>query len=195
LDDAVALREEMFKLRKDKLGSEDSATLGEMVNLAWSYDSARKYSEAIQLCREALAIRRRTLPAGDRALAWPLATLGLSLLHVGKPEEAEPLLRENLAIRQQKTPDEIGLFTAQSLLGGALLGQEKYAEAEPLLLAGYEGLKQGEAKIPAHFKIRLTEALERLVQLYDATGKTDEAAKWRKVFEEAKAAEKLPARL
>jgi hypothetical protein len=28
--------------------------------------------------------------------------------------------------------------------------------------------------------IRLTEALERLVQLYDAWGKKDEAAKWRK---------------
>ncbi len=32
----------------------------------------------------------------------------------------------------------------------------------------------------------MTEALQRLVQLYDAWGKKDEAAKWRKVFEEMK---------
>ena len=32
-------------------------------------------------------------------------------------------------------------------------------------------------------KARLTEALERLVQLYDAWGKNDEAAKWRQEWE------------
>jgi len=28
------------------------------------------------------------------------------------------------------------------MLGGSLLGQKRYAEAEPLLLSGYEGMKQ-----------------------------------------------------
>ena len=49
-----------------------------------------------------------------------------------------------------------------------------------LLLAGYEGMKQRKAKIPNEGKLRLTEALDRLVQLYDALGKKDESAKWRK---------------
>ncbi len=35
-----------------------------------------------------------------------------------------------------------------SLLGGALLGQGRYAEAEPLVIGGYEGMKAREAKIP-----------------------------------------------
>ena len=39
-------------------------------------------------------------------------------------------------------------FNTKSLLGASLLGQKKYAEAEPLLVAGYSGLKQREAKIP-----------------------------------------------
>ena len=34
-----------------------------------------------------------------------------------------------------------------------------------------------EAKIPPPGKVRLTEAVERLVQLYEATGKKDEAAR------------------
>jgi outer membrane protein assembly factor BamD (BamD/ComL family) len=76
------------------------------------------------------------------------------------------------------------------MLGGALLGQKKYADAEPLLLAGYEGMKKREAKIPPQGKGRVTEAVERLVQLYEATGKKDEAAKWRKELEAAKAAQK-----
>ena len=59
-----------------------------------------------------------------------------------------------------------------------MLGQRKYAEAEPLLLAGYEGMKVREKTIPPVGATRIPEALERLVQLYEATNKPDEAAKW-----------------
>ena len=76
-------------------------------------------------------------------------------------------------------------FNTQSLLGGALLGQKKYADAEPLLLQGYEGMKQREAKIPVNSKVRLTEALDRLVQLYDATGRPDQAEAYRRRLEGA----------
>src|SRR5262249_2408509 len=59
----------------------------------------------------------------------------------GKPFEAEPLLRACLAIQTKKAPDEWRTFETRSLLGASLLGQKKYAEAEPLLLQGYEGMK------------------------------------------------------
>ncbi len=55
-----------------------------------------------------------------------------------------------------------------------------------MLLAGYEGMKQREAKIPPRAKVRLTEALERLVQVYAALEKKDEATKWRKELEARK---------
>ena len=53
-------------------------------------------------------------------------------------------------------------------------------------------MKQREAKIPvasapgSPIAVRLVEAVERLVQLYEATGKKDEAAKWQKELEEIK---------
>ena len=47
-------------------------------------------------------------------------------------------------------------------------------------MSGYEGLKQREDVDPAAEKPRLTRALERLVRLYDAWGKQDEATRWRK---------------
>jgi hypothetical protein len=37
-------------------------------------------------------------------------------------------------------------------LGAALAGEKKYAEAQPLLLQGYQGPKDREAKIPAPHK-------------------------------------------
>ena len=69
---------------------------------------------------------------------------------------------------------------ALAKLGSNLLEQKKYATAEPLLLAGYEGLKKREAQLLPNEKIRLTEALQRLLQLYDAWGKPEKAAEWRK---------------
>ena len=53
--------------------------------------------------------------------------------------------------------------------------------AEPLLKDGYEGLKQRQDKIPEMFrKLRLTEALERLVELYERWERPEQAARWRK---------------
>ena len=40
------------------------------------------------------------------------------------------------------------------------MGQKKHALAEPLLIAGYEGMKQREATLPGAARFRLTEALE-----------------------------------
>jgi hypothetical protein len=48
-------------------------------------------------------------------------------------------------------------------------------------------MKKREANIPDAGKVRLTEALERLVRLYEATGQKDRAAAWRKKLEERKA--------
>ncbi len=93
--------------------------------------------------------------------------------------EAEPLLREYLKLREQNEPDDWTTFNAKALLGGSLLGQKKFTQAEPLLLAGYEGMKQREEKIRPWDKVRLTEAIERLVQLYNQWGKFEKAAEWR----------------
>jgi tetratricopeptide (TPR) repeat protein len=112
------------------------------------------------------------------AEAGKLAQRGLGLLQQQKWAEAEPLLRQCLAIREKAQPDAWTTFNTRSMLGGALLGQKKYADAEPLLLAGYEGMKKREANIPPQARPRLAEAVERLVQLYEALGKKDEVARW-----------------
>jgi hypothetical protein len=65
------------------------------------------------------------------------------------------------------------------------MDQEKYADAEPLLLSGYEGLKQRQDLIPAQERPRLIKALERLVKLYEAWGRKDQAMRWRKELETA----------
>jgi eukaryotic-like serine/threonine-protein kinase len=104
---------------------------------------------------------------------------GEKLLRAGRPAEAEPLLRDAVSLWSQKDPELWGRYDLTSMLGGALLGQKKYAEAEPLLLKGYEGMKAREKTIPPESRYRLHESLDRLVALYTATGKPDEVKKYR----------------
>jgi serine/threonine protein kinase/tetratricopeptide (TPR) repeat protein len=88
------------------------------------------------------------------------------------------LLHHCLTRRQQASPNAWQTFNLQSLLGGVLLGQQRYAEAEPLLVKGYEGMKISEETIPNDGALRIAEALDRLVELYTVIDKLDEAKKW-----------------
>jgi tetratricopeptide (TPR) repeat protein len=135
------------------------------------------------LLRYQVLFRRAKDGADSSAYAAHLGMLGFNLLRQKKFADAEPVLRECLAIRQKREADLWTTFSVQSILGEVLAGLGKYDEAELLLLASHEGLKQRESKIPKESQFILTDTLGRLVSLYGAWGKQDEAAKWRKDLE------------
>ena len=177
--EAITLMEPTLKLMEAKLGLDHPWTLELRNGLAAVYESLGRWDEAEVLHRDVLARRRRTDPPDSPLLAEDLALLGRNLLAQSRCSEAEPLLRECLVILAKARPDDWGRYDAMSLLAGALLGQNRYAEAEPRIVAGYEGMKTHEARIPAPKQFRLREAAERVVRLYEAWGKPDEAATWK----------------
>jgi tetratricopeptide (TPR) repeat protein len=179
LAEAETFAREGLAMRKKLLGTEHPDVATSLNNLATVLEEQTKPGEAETLYREALAMRRKLLGAEHPYVAESLADLTRTLLLEGKLIEAEALARECLALREKRLPEGWETFDARSLLGATLLGQKKYAEAEPLLLSGYNGMKEREERIPAGEKRRLKEALRHLVELYEATGKPEEAAKWR----------------
>jgi hypothetical protein len=60
-----------------------------------------------------------------------------------------------------------------------LAGQKRFAEAEPFLLSGYQGMVQLEATISAPERSNLTDAGERVTSLYQNWGKPEKAAEWK----------------
>jgi WD40 repeat protein/serine/threonine protein kinase len=120
----------------------------------------------------------KALSKDDPNLAALLAQIGRACLEQEQWAEAEPFLGECLAIREKIQPDAWATFNTQSSLGESLLGQKKYAEAEALLLKGYEGMKAREATIPPLAIFRLPETCERLIDLYTATNRPDDVKKW-----------------
>jgi len=158
-----------------------------MDSLASILLEAKQPGKALPLFRECLDRQRKQLGANSPQLANRLGNIGAALLRHKQYSEAEKHLRECLAIRAKNEPDDWRTSNTRCRLGAALLGQQKYADAEPLLVAGYKGLRERAAKIPEPTRtVRLAEAVRRLVTLYDATEKKDEAAKWRKELNAAK---------
>ena len=113
-------------------------------------------------------------------VAYWLAPRAYVLLQERKYAEAEPVARECLAIRQRRQPGDWTAFHAQSLLGGALAGQKRFAAAEAELLSGYEGLLARAATLPAENALRPAEAARRLVELYTDWGRADQAGAWQR---------------
>jgi eukaryotic-like serine/threonine-protein kinase len=180
LAEAEKLFRDALAIRRKLPGAEHLDEAQTVNNLAIVLRDLGKLSDAEALHREALAMGKRLLGSQDPGVASTLADLARTLLLEEKFVEAESLAGECLAIYEKRLPEDWQTFDAQSLLGGTLLRQKKCAEAEPLLLSGYNGMKEREDRIPAPAKKRrLREALQHLVQLYDATGKPAEAAKWK----------------
>ena len=139
----------------------------------------RRLPEAERACRDALVAYSKTEGIGGAGYTRTAECLINTLLAEHKLTEAETLARKGLALREKEMPDDWGTFNARSMLGGALLGQKKYTEAEPLLLSACEGMKLREDQIPPLGKPRLKEALQRLVQLYQETHRPEQAAEWK----------------
>jgi eukaryotic-like serine/threonine-protein kinase len=150
-----------------------------VTNLIGCQETLKQFDQAEIWRRKWL--ERVKIQGGTDSLPYSseLAGLGWNLLNQRKWTDAEALLRESLAIRSKKESDAWTTFDTQSMLGASLTGQQKFAAAERPLLDGYAGLEKRQANIPSADKARLTDALERLVQLYDAWGKPEKAAEWR----------------
>jgi serine/threonine protein kinase/tetratricopeptide (TPR) repeat protein len=177
--EAIALYEGTLERMETNSGPDHPTTLSLRNGLASAYEDLGRWPEAEVLHRDNLARRRKTVPPDSPQLAGDLAALGHHLLEQSRWSEAEPLLREQLAIREKATPDDWRHYDSMSLLGGALLGQGRHADAEPLIVAGYEGMEARESRIPVPDRPSLRAAAERVIHLFESWGRLEQAAAWK----------------
>lgn len=127
----------------------------------------------VELClRKMLALVRATKPIDEGLVAGWLARLGAHLLQERKPAEAEPILRECCAIRARLLgEDDPAVWlrhNSMSMLGETIARQGRFADAEPLLIDGYKGLKDASnVQAPTANADHRRDALRRIVELYD----------------------------
>jgi serine/threonine protein kinase/Tfp pilus assembly protein PilF len=177
LEEAEDLSRQVVDARRRVQGAEHPETLNSINNLAIFLLDRNKPTEAELLLRELLQARRKLEPPDLFGIANTLSPLGWALTGIGRAREAEPLLREALEIRRKILPEgHWATASTEGLLGSCLRTQGRYDEAESLLLASYARISAA-AEVPP---IRICQTLERIVALYEAWGKSEKAAEWRR---------------
>jgi len=161
------------------LGSAAAETLKTESRLGWAYDSNGELQRAEQIWR---SVRQGYIDLGKdgEAAAIDVAELlGQNLIRQHKFAQAEPLLRQALAYREKGDRDDWHYFRAQAFLGAALAGLKRYSESEPLLLSGYEGMRQRSSRMPAEQRKWIRFSGEQIADMYSQWSKPEEATKWR----------------
>ncbi|MBU0637754.1 MAG: serine/threonine-protein kinase [Planctomycetes bacterium] len=175
----VAEAESMYRdslAMESKLRGEQHPSIANtQTKLAGLLRSTGRAAEAEPLAREALATLRARVEPTNAYVPATLKELGRTLLDLNRPAEAEPYLRECLELQQRNPqPKADKIFTLRKLLANALAAQEKFDEAEELLLANHAAASAGAGD--AHADTLRT--IESLIKLYEAWGKPAEAAAW-----------------
>ena len=94
--------------------------------------------------------------------------------------EAEATLRRAVESYRQSLPENWERYRCESMLGATLVAQRRFADAEPLVLSGYEGIQQRIKAVPVASRYSVQEAQEAILQLYEGWEKPQQAAEWRK---------------
>jgi tetratricopeptide (TPR) repeat protein len=183
---AILLRKVLDQWRRT-LGHEHPNTLYCMYQLARLYVDQDKDDQAEPLLTSFLEIRRRSSGArqgktfvtfgSDTAAVFAL--LGRLRLKQRKYSEAEAALREALDGPLKDDAEPWQKSEMQSLLGASLVAQARFAEAEPLLLAGYQELIHDQSTIPWDSRSVIGQTDERIMELYESWGKPEKAKAWR----------------
>ncbi len=173
---AEPLYREALQIYQSGFGNEHPQTTEAARNLAFLLLFKGDLDGAETLFLETLAIERGQL--GDRHHDVGVSLKGLGGVYLARrdSEAAASWLRQALEVfRVTLPPDHWLIAEARSQLGSCLLLQSRFEEAEVRVLEGYRALFE---KLGAEHQ-RTRDALERVVELYEAWGRSEQAVEYR----------------
>src|SRR5262249_14002926 len=152
----------VLDLQRKTMGFDHRDALVTRNYLGLLYEREGRYHDAEAMFTNLLEARRRGLGTRHAATIKVLVSLGAVQLEQQRYSAAEPVLREALAWYEDTKSNDWSRYHCQSLLGACLSGQRRYAEAEPLLLSGYDGMLQRRTTVPADGRDIISAAKTRI---------------------------------
>jgi len=178
-EEGEALHREVAQLAHELLapGDERWLLVGDQFYLCGQFLGSRQNpGPACDYLRRAVEIYRSSLPETNTRIVRALGLLITCALGAEQYIEGEALTRESLALLSKTLPENhwyVELFRAR--LGGCLVGQGRFEEAEPLLLDGYDAVVKHRGDAGRH----AAEIVHSLIRLYEATGEDELAEQQR----------------
>ncbi len=175
-DEAEKKLFEAARVSEQYLGSDYPLSVSAWLHLTSIYCQRRDPAQAEMTAMRALKIAREKYPPEHFLNAEALAALSRALILADKPRQASPHLQEAMEkYRKLRDKSPSDSLTSAGILGECLTLLKRYEEAERLLNASYDGLKP----IRGAQSPEMVEARQRLVKLYDAWGRPEQAARFR----------------
>ncbi|HEY3246090.1 MAG TPA: tetratricopeptide repeat protein, partial [Phycisphaerae bacterium] len=182
LAEARTRLEDAREMRRRFLGEEHPSFALSLYGLARLCRAEGDLTEADRLCKQGLDLQRQSLREGHPDMADSLCLLGRIGIASGALVDAEGNLREALAIRSAAMPAHWRTAEAEGLLVECLVRQGRLDDAERRLLQSHKVIS--EQCVPGGKSVR--EAVQRLVDLYQAWGKPDKAEDYRSLLSAAR---------
>jgi serine/threonine protein kinase len=176
-DETFRLLDEILAMRRKHLGDDHTTVARTLANIGTVKLVVKDYPAAVTSLSEAIARLRTTLGSTHAELVNPLLSLGDALHGAGSPDAAETRYREALTIGLKAYPadDHPEIARGRRQLGNLLVADQRFAEAEPLLLAAAAAREKRLGRDHATTRAVVAD----VVKLYDVWNKPDKAAEWR----------------
>jgi tetratricopeptide (TPR) repeat protein len=171
---AITTLRESLDMSRRELGPNHPEVGGRASGLAYWLTEDGKYDEAALLVDEGLAIRRKALGAEHPLVGGTLTVKANLMLATQRYDEARALASEARRILSASMPaNSWQVAAAMNAEGAAQAALGHFEQAEPLLVDSLTAL--GRAPIPG----LESRGKQRLVELYEAWGKLEQARKAR----------------
>ena len=174
-DRADSAYQASLAIRRELLGAgHPDYALGAM-NYAGTLVIRGEFVEAARMAREVLEYRGRSIGDAHPAMSTAMQVLGKALDGLDSLAAGERWLRESLAVREANYPAGHWLIASSaSVLGEHFVRARRYSEAEQLLVTSERALLEARGETAPV----MIDARKRLVLLYQAWGRTSQAAAW-----------------
>lgn len=148
-------------------------------NLASTEEKQGQLDDAKEALLERLAVAHRAWPEGHWRVGQVEGAIALFHLRHGRPRDALPYARNQLeSYRVQIAEEHAWTTEARVVLGVCLLELDRFEEAEPYLLKGYEALVASQGLEHP----RTQELVQHLVTLYQGWNKPAEESRFRQLL-------------
>lgn len=174
-EESVAIFEELYFAVSKLHGPDHDDTKMYMHQLALAYRSVERLNQAIALFEVLLKTARNQFGEMHPQTIARLRELADTNNFAKRFSRAEELYRELLDHQIKLGENRVETHVSQLALGSNLAMQKRFEEAEPLMLASFDGLNVSSAP-GKDSKVVL--ALQCIVDLYRTWGRTSDASSW-----------------
>jgi tetratricopeptide (TPR) repeat protein len=150
--DAERVTREGLEMARRTAAPDDHVIAYGALQLSFLLEARGDLASAVALQQEAYAINKAQRPENSLDNGGDLASIGDLYVKLKRFEEARKVLEESVTIRERGLPPgDWRRANARSLLGAALLGLGRRAEAEPMIVSAAEVIAAS-ADAPANVK-------------------------------------------